>query len=198
MSVTDNTLENLFISKVRIKALRYFLSNPDTEIHLRGAVREFKEEINAVRRELTRMEEAKIIKSVAKGNRKYFELSKEHPFISELIGIFHKSYGLGAEIIENTKKLGNVEYAFLTASYTRGIFLNMQIIDMVIVGDIDLKVLEELVDKAQTKLNKEIHYMVLKSSEFQLRKRRRDQLLMDLLMQDNVLLIGNRDELVKF
>jgi hypothetical protein len=40
--------------------------------------------------------------------------------------------------------------------------------------------------------------MVLKSSEFQLRKRRRDQLLMDLLMQDNVLLIGNRDELVKF
>lgn len=198
MSVTQDTLENLFISKVRIKALRYFLMNPETEIHLRGAVREFKEEINAVRRELTRLEEAKIISSTNKGNRKYFELNGDHPFVTELIGICHKSFGLGAEILENVKKIGNIEFALLTPSYTRGIFLNMQIIDMVIVGDIDLKVLEDIVNKCQTKLNKEIHYMVLKSAEFQLRKRRRDQLMLDLLMQDNVLLIGNRDSLVKF
>ncbi len=198
MSVTENTLENLFISKVRIKALRYFLMNPETEIHLRGAVREFKEEINAVRRELTRLEEAKVISSTNKGNRKYFELNGDHPFVTELIAVFHKSFGLGSEILENHKKIGNIEFALLTPSYTRGIFLNMQIIDMVIVGDIDLKVLEDIVNKCQTKLNKEIHYMVLKSSEFQLRKRRRDQLMLDLLMQDNVLLIGNRDSLVKF
>ncbi|MEO6729535.1 MAG: hypothetical protein ABIM99_06465 [Candidatus Dojkabacteria bacterium] len=197
MSLTIKTLEHIFISKVRIKSLAYFLMNPDKPIHLRGAVRELKEEINAVRRELTRLEETKLIRSEAKGNRKYFELNGSHPFISELISIFHKSYGLGGEIINNEKKLGEIEYAFLTPSFTKGIFMGVQIIDMVIVGNVDLKVLDEIVTKAQYEFNKEIHYMVLKPSEFALRKRRRDQLLLDLMMQDLVLLLGNPDEFVK-
>lgn len=197
MSLTHKTLEHLFISKVRIKALKYFLMNPDKPIHLRGAVREFKEEINAVRRELTRLESTKFIKSDSKGNRKYFELNGEHPFISELISVFHKTFGLGGEIVNNEKKLGDIEFAFLTPSFTKGIFMGIQIIDMVIVGNIDLKVMEEIVTKAQYEFNKEIHYMVLKPSEFQLRKRRRDQLITDLLMQDLVVLLGNPDELPK-
>ena len=45
-------------------------------IHLRGAVREFNEEINAVRRELNRLEEAKILLTEKRGNRKYFVLNQ--------------------------------------------------------------------------------------------------------------------------
>jgi hypothetical protein len=197
MSLTVKTLEHLFISKVRIKALQYFLMNPEKSIHLRGAVREFKEEINAVRRELTRLEATKLIKVEAKGYRKYFELNGEHPLVSELICIFHKSYGLGGEILNNSKKLGDIEFAFLTPSYTKGIFMGIQIIDMVVVGSVDLRLLDEIVTKTQYETNKEIHYMVLKPSEFLLRKRRKDQLITDLLMQDIVLLIGNPDELPK-
>lgn len=193
----DKILESLFVSKVRVKALEYFMLNPDREIHLRGAVREFSEEINAVRRELERMESCGLLKATNKGNRKYFELNGHNPLVSELISMFHKSTGLGNDIVESKNKLGDVEYAFLTPSFTKGIFMGMQIIDLVIVGEIDLEELARLVKKHQEKLVKEIHYMVLKSSEFTLKKRRRDQMIIDLLMQDNVLLIGNRDELVR-
>jgi hypothetical protein len=75
--------------------------------------------------------------------------------------------------------------------------MGIQIIDLVIVGDINLEELSKLVNKHQEFRHKEIHYMVLKSSEFLLKKRRRDQMIVDLLMQDNVLLIGNRDNLVR-
>ncbi len=197
MSLTQKSLESIFISKVRLKVLRYFLFNPETEIHLRGAVREFQEEINAVRRELTRLEAAKIIRVESKGNRKYFQLNGEHPFVSELLSIFHKSYGLGASLIEHTKKMGDVEYAFLTPAFTKNVYYGNQVVDLVIVGNIDLRVLEDLVQKNQQELNKEIHYMVLKSSEFQLRKRRKDQFINDLMVQDLVMLIGNIEEFIR-
>lgn len=197
MSLTQKSLESLFISKVRLKVLNYFLLNPEVEIHLRGAVREFQEEINAVRRELTRLEAAKIIKVQSKGNRKYFELNTEHPFIPDLLSIFHKSYGLGAAIIESSKKLGDVEYAFLTPAFTKNSYYGTQVVDLVIVGNIDLNVLEELVQNKQKELNKEIHYMVLKSSEFQLRKRRKDQFISDLMVQDLILLLGNIEEFIR-
>lgn len=197
MSLTQKSLESIFISKVRLKVLRHFLFNPDTEIHLRGAVREFQEEINAVRRELTRLEAAKIIKVESKGNRKYFQLNVEHPFVGELLSIFHKSYGLGASLIENSKKMGDVEYAFLTPAFTKNSYYGSQVVDLVVVGNIDLRVLEDLIQKNQQDLKKEIHYMVLKSSEFQLRKRRKDQFVNDLMVQDLVMLIGSIEEFIR-
>ena len=190
-------LESLFVSKVRIKALEFFFLHPDEEIHMRGAVRLFEEEVNAIRREFDRLVECELLKVETKGNRKYYELNGTNPIVNELMSIMHKFFGLGAEIIKNKNKLGNIEYAFLTPSYTRGIFMGIQIIDLVIVGDINLEELSDLVNKYQSIRKKEIHYMVMKSSEFLLKKRRRDQIITDLLLQDNVLLIGNRDTIVR-
>lgn len=198
MSNIDKTIEALFVSKVRIKALKYFFYNPKKSIHLRGAVREFAEEINAVRRELTRLEEVKIIVSENKGNRKYYKLNFEHEFLDELMSIFHKSTGLGYEILRNAKKLGNIEYALLTPVFTRSVFFGSQPIDLLVIGDVDLSLLSEIIREEEFKLNREIHYMVLKSSEFLMRKRRRDQNLIDILFQDFVLLIGKKSDLIKF
>lgn len=197
MNITQKSLESIFISKVRLKVLRYFLMNPDKEIHLRGAVREFQEEINAVRRELTRLEAAKIVRVESKGNRKYFQLNGTHPFISELLSIFHKSYGLGAAVLENSKKLGEVEFAFLTPAFTKNTYFGTQVVDLVVIGNIDLGVLEDLVQKQQKELDKEIHYMVMKSSEFQLRKRRKDMFVNDLMIQDIIMVIGDVEEFIR-
>jgi len=197
MSLTQKSLDSLFISKVRLKTLKYFLLNPEVQIHLRAAVREFQEEINAVRRELSRLEAAKIIKVETKGNRKYFELNGDHPFTSELLSIFHKSFGLGAAIIENGRKIGDIEFAFLTPAFTKNFYYGSQVVDLVVIGNVDLRMLEDIVQKVQAELNKEIHYMILKSSEFQLRKRRKDQFITDLMVQDNVMLIGNKEEFIR-
>ncbi len=192
-------LENLLISKVRIKSLRYFMLNPDRPIHLRGAVREFHEEINAVRRELTRLEETKIVSSESKGNRKYFTTNIEHPFFNELLSLFHKTYGLGGEILGNLKKLGDIQFALLTPAYTSKKYANTgggHVIDLVVIGTVDMQIMEDIVYKVQNEIGREIHYMILKPSEFQIRKRRNDQLVIDMILQDNVMLVGSKDEFV--
>ncbi|MBI5619863.1 transcriptional regulator, partial [Candidatus Gottesmanbacteria bacterium] len=49
-------LEDLIISRVRVKILTLFLSHPGVIFHVRDIVRKIGEEINAVRRELSHME----------------------------------------------------------------------------------------------------------------------------------------------
>ena len=49
------SLQDLFVSKVRVKLLQIFLSEPKEIFYVRQLVRKADEEINAVRRELARM-----------------------------------------------------------------------------------------------------------------------------------------------
>lgn len=196
MANSRKSLEYLFISKVRIKALRYFFFHPDVPVHLRAAVRELNEEINAVRRELQRLEECRILKAEKRGNRKYFSLNMNHPFFPELLAIMHKSYGLGGEILKNMNSLGEIDFAVLTSAFTRGVRLGMHNVDLVIVGQIDLSFLSELVSKVEKQMNKEVNYTVLKRSEFELRKKRRDPFVLELLLGSHILLAGTQEELV--
>lgn len=197
MNQNKKALEFLFVSKVRLKALEFFFLNPTSQIHLRGAVREFEEEINAVRRELMRLEEAGLINVEAQGNRKYFKLNLENPLFSDLVSLIHKSYGIGAEIIENQKKLGKIEFALLTSSYTKGTYIGDQVIDLAIVGEPNLDALESIIKKYEANNGKEIHYTVLKSTEFHIRKRRKDDFLTNLMIQDLTMLIGRYEDFVR-
>lgn len=190
-------LDNLFISKVRIKALRFFIQNPDQPIHLRAAVRELNEEINAVRRELERMEKINLVLSERKGNRKYFQLNKDFLFYDELLGMVYKTFGLGSEIITGHKKLGNIKYALLTQGITRNLPSGKHQIDLVVIGeDVNLHELRGLVEKEEKRLNRDIHYTVLPTSDFEVRKRRHDTFVQEVFMQDFIMLIGNRIQFI--
>lgn len=197
MVLPANTLEALFVSKVRLKALKFFLLNPTREIHLRGAVREMNEEINAVRRELERLSQVDLILTESKGNRKYFKLNLAHTYINELVSLFHKSYGLGGDIIAKQDSLGQIEFAVLTPAFTKGIYFGNQIIDVLFVGEVNIKELQKLLEKAEDQIGREVNYSVLKPKELDLRRKRRDQFVTDIMLQDNVMLIGNHENFIK-
>ncbi len=186
----------LFISKVRIKILSLFFLHPDVPYHIRGVVREIGEEINAVRRELLRLEEIKLLKSEKKGNRLYFTLLDSFPFYNELLTIVYKTYGLGGEIVRCKKELGDVKFALLTKAYTKGIRSSMNDIDLILVGKVNVPALTAAVQRAERQTGREINYTVLKESEFILRKKRRDSFVQEMLQGSKVMLIGNEDDLV--
>lgn len=196
MRELQKAVEYLFISKVRIKIIRLFFLHPDVPYHIRGVVREIGEEINAVRRELLRLEQIKLLKSDRKGNRLYFILQLDFPFFDELLSIMYKTYGLGGEILRAQKELGDVQFAFLTKSYTKGIRGNMQDLDLVLIGNVNVPALSAAVQRAERQTGREINYTVLKEGEFALRKKRRDSFMATILSGSKVMLIGDEDELV--
>ena len=196
MANAKKTLQYLLISKVRIKALNYFFFHIDVPIHLRAAVREFKEEINAVRRELSRLEECNILKIERRGNRKYFSLNYKHPFFPEILAIFHKSFGLGGDIIRHHRKIGEIDFAIITNAFTKGIRMDTHDVDLVIIGNVDLEYLGKIITRVEKNLKREINYTVLKRTEFELRKKRKDSFVNNLMLGSKIFLIGTQEEFI--
>jgi len=198
MSNPRKYLDQLFISKVRIKAIRYFFTNPNEPIHLRAAVRELNEEINAVRRELTRMEEIKLLSAEKRGNRKYFRLNPNFLYYDDLLGMIHKTFGLGGEVVANANKLGEIQFALLSQGFVWGEYYGTHPIDLVIVGKgIDMHMLDEIVSKEEKRTKRNIHYTVVSVNDYEQHKRRKDLFLVELFAQNKVMLVGRSLDFIK-
>lgn len=190
-------LIDILISKVRVKILELFLGNPDQIYHVRDIVRRVDEEINAVRRELARLEKTGLLASQWKANRRYYSAKKDHIFYFELLSIINKSVGLGGNIIKNKAKIGKISYAMLSGSFVRGKPYSTTDVDLFIVGSIVLPELGTIVKEEETRRNREINFTPMSDEEFAFRKSRRDPFIMGVLSKPRVMLIGDEEEMVK-
>lgn len=159
-------LEALITSKTRIKLLLKFFLNPNTSAYLRGLATEFDESSNAVRLELNRLEEAKMIIPEALGNKKVFKVNKKHALYSAVNQIVRKYTGID-EIVNNILRgLGNLDKAYLTGDLAKG--KNSNVIDLILIGDINRDYLLETIDKAQKAIGKKIKYLIYSKEEAKL------------------------------
>ena len=189
-------LEVLFISKVRVGLLKVFFTHPDVPYFLRELVRVTREEINSVRRELLKFADIGLVTTETKGVKIYYTLNPSYTLYPELMRLVFKSFGLGAELIRSSKVIGNIKYAFLTSTYTRGIKRADQDVDLVIVGEINMKELEEAIKRAEKEDSKPVNYTVLKPFEFDTRRKRKDPFILSSILGSKVMLIGDEDEMV--
>ncbi len=191
------SLKDLFVSKVRVKLIQVFLKDPSEIYYVRELVRKTNEEINAVRRELKRMEERGMVKKEPRANRLYYFFIKTYPFYQELISLVAKTTGLGADIIKHKNKLGNVKFAMLAGRYARQMPRKADDdIDLLLVGSVVVSELNKLVRRAESKREKEINYAPMTLEEFEFRKSRRDPFLQKILSSGRVMLIGDEEEMV--
>lgn len=187
-------LKDLFISEVRVNILKTMLPFPDKSFHVRAIVREVKTEINAVRRELARLNSIGLLRKRPSGNRIYYSVDTSSPYYPELLSLIAKEFGLGAEIIRSTKKLGNAKFAVLSRGFSRGRKTSVFDVDLFLVGNVELTVLDDIVKRYQDKIGKEINYSVMSSDDFDFRKRKNDQFVMKILSQSRTMLIGDEEE----
>lgn len=189
-------LRDLLISKVRVKLLENLLVNPTEMYHVRELVRRTGEEINAVRRELSHMEKAGLVKKEPRGNRIYYWFRKDYPFYEELLRLVVKTTGLGREILKNRVKLGKVSFVSFSAKFIKRIPREKDEIDMLVVGDIVLPELAAIVKAEETLREQEINYTVMKDDELLFRKTRRDPFLISILQTAKIVIIGDEIDLV--
>lgn len=189
-------LQDFIVSKVRIKLLKTFLSNPTEIFYVRELTRTTKEEINAVRRELQRMEKAGMLKKEIRGNRLYYWFNSNYLFYGDLLSLVSKTVGLGEKIIKNRNRIGKIKYAFLSGRYVRQLPVKEGEVDFLIVGETDMKELGAIVSSEEEQLGREINYSVMPREEFDFRKKRRDPFLLGILGSSKIMLIGDEEELL--
>ncbi len=190
-------LQDLLISKVRVKILVLFFGNPSQIFHVREIVRRTSEEINAVRRELAHLEKGGLLSSEWRANRRCYMLRKDYALYPELSAIVNKTSGLGGEIIKNKAKLGRIKYAILSRSFTVGKPYDPNKVDILIVGNVVLPELGALVRDEEARREREINFTPMTEEEFTFRKNRSDPFIFSILHEPRVMLIGDEEEMIK-
>ncbi len=158
-------LDSLITSKTRIKLLTKFFLNPNTKGYLRSLADEFGESTNGVRVELNRLTEAGILESETEGRIKLYKANKQHSLFNDIHNIVKKFIGIDQIVEQIVGKLGDVQAAFITGDYARGI--DSGIIDLVIVGNINRNYLNQLVEKAEMLIQRRIRTLTISIEELQ-------------------------------
>ncbi len=188
-------LKDLITSKVRIKLLDLFFAKPHEIYHVRELVRQTREEINAIRRELTHLESSGLVKKEPRGNRIYYWVNKNYPLFVELLTIVAKETGLGEEIIKNKNRIGKILFCLFSRKFVEYRERKEDEVDILVVGNIVLAELAVLIKAEEERRNKEINYTVMTEEEFNFRKKRRDPFLLSILESGKVMIIGDEENL---
>lgn len=189
-------LSDFITSRVRIKLLQVFLSQPHEMFYVRQLTRLTSEEINAIRRELARMQDAGMVQSEKRGNRLYYHFRSGYPFFSDLLSLVTKTTPVGRSIVNNRSKLGFVKYAFISERLIRRLPRQENELDLIIIGKVIMPQLDQIVKRLEKELGTEINYSSMTEEEFKYRKDRKDPFITDVLLHPHIMLIGSEHKLL--
>lgn len=159
----ESLLSPLVSSTTRVRLLLRFFANPQSSTYLRALAGEFDLSTNAVREELARLSQAKLLNSFKNGREVHYQANTQHPLFSELVSIVKKVLGID-KVVENIiQQLGEIKLALLMDDYALG--KDTGIIDLVLVGRIDQSRLNELVGKTEGFIKRKIRTLCLTSEE---------------------------------
>lgn len=190
-------LRDFIVSKVRVKLIKAFLEDPREMYHVRALVRKTGEEINAVRRELSRMEETGMVRKEARGNRLYYWFRTEYAFYPELLNLVSKTTGLGYNIRKNKGKIGKLTFVVFSGEFVRHASRrDADQVDVLVVGDVVLPELAGVIRQDESIRGQEINYTPMTQDEFTFRKKRRDPFVLGILSSSRVMILGDEQEFV--
>jgi len=187
-------LEELMGSRTRSKILGLFFSHPGEEFYVREVERKIAENINSVRRELNNLMELGILLSYKKGNQRYFRINKNLPIYEELKMIFIKTDGLADELKQVLEREAGIETAFIYGSWSEGREKLHSDIDLFIIGEVDENRLISGLNDLETRLSREINYVIFGSREVRKRVRENDPFVKGVMNGQKIFLVGDPGE----
>ena len=158
-------LNTLITSKTRINLLLKFFLNPGTKAYLRELAAEFGESTNAIRVELNRLSDAKLLQSTNLGRKVIYRANSKHNLFRDIQSVVRKYVGLDRLVEDVVSRLGSVDAAYVIGDYARGI--DSGLIDVVLIGAVDSDTLENFVLKPGNLIDRKIRPLVLDLEEFE-------------------------------
>lgn len=190
-------LQHIIPSKARRKILALFFQNTKENFYLRRIVREVNEEVNAVKRELDILSEAKVLLKEKRLNKVFYSLNKNWLFFDEFLRIFAKMSPLYEIVHKNQTKLGKVKHLAIAKSLLKDDVVRKDDVSLLFVGVLVMPEVESVMKEVEKEMDREINYTVMTEEEFAFRKKSNDPFVWRFLKQPKIMLIGAEEELVK-
>jgi hypothetical protein len=160
----ENLLSPLVTSDTRLRLLLRFFSNPMASSYLRELAGELEVSPNAVREELNRLSQAKLLNSFRRGREVRYQANEKHPLFSELSSIMQKILGIDRVVETIIMGLGDLHLAVLVGDYAQG--RDTGIIDLVLIGQIKQENVAALVERTEGYIRRKIRTLCLTSEEY--------------------------------
>ena len=164
-SEKPNLFGGLITSKTRIRILMRLFLNPENRAYLRELVEEFGTSPGQLKEELQQLSEVGLLTHERQGRQIYYRANQRHALYPELNSMVRKALGMDRIIDSIVRRLGALDSAFLIDDYAQG--KDSGIIDLVLVGKIDQRNLNELVRKTERYVERKIRVLSLTPREFE-------------------------------
>jgi len=166
--INQGLFTGLITSKMRVRILMRLFLNSDQQVYMRELIDEFNASPSQVRDELNHLKEAGLLLSNKNGRQIFYRANKKHSLFPELQSMVQKALGMDHIIESILQRLGALELAFLIDDYAEG--KDSGLVDLVLVGQIDRKNLDDLVKKAERYIKRKIRTLVITKAEYETMK----------------------------
>ena len=188
-------LIRLFSSETRVSLLTLFFSRLDKRFYVRELARQLGRDISGVKRELDNLERAGLLTSEKVGNLRYYQVNKGSPIYAEIKGMIAKTTGVHASVRDGLRKIKGIKTAILYGSDQGDSQEGLGPVRLMIIGHVDLNEVNDAVTALESRLNREINYLVFDEAEFRRRKKEDDPFVVEAIKARRAILIGTDDGL---
>jgi DNA-binding transcriptional ArsR family regulator len=178
-------LDKLLTSGIRADIISLLFNSPEEKFYVREIARLLSKNPSGVKKELDKLEDMGLVTSEREGNLKYFKVNKNSTLFPELKGLIAKSLGLPGAL-KSVLKASEVKTAFIHGPFA--INSKTPSLDLFIVGDSNH--LKNNLQDVEKRFGREIHYTVMRESDYKKKKKAGDRRLKKLLSGKKILLLG--------
>lgn len=195
----DLKLLDLLFGTYRQRVLGLLLLQPAQRFHVRELARQTGTTAGTLHRELSKLAEAGLLLRERQGNQVLYQANRACPVFEELAGLFRKTSGAVSVLQDALSGLApQIRFALLFGSLARGTETPGSDVDVMIVGEAGFAEVVKALYPAQEMLQREINPVVYSESEYLVRLRDKEPLLLEVLAKPRLFLTGNEYDFAEF
>ena len=187
--MSEQILEQLFDSPLKVKLLKLFLRNPQENFSFQEIIKRVKSDTRSSKRQIEKLKNINFLNYKHRAGKKVYSVNPRFVFYNELRTLIFKSSPASKEkILKRLKNLGRVKLALIS-----GVFINLENarVDLLVVGDsLKKNKLTNFLKDLEAEVGKEIDYVVLTTEDFKYRYDMFDRFLRDVLEKPHEKLIN--------
>jgi predicted nucleotidyltransferase len=188
-----NLLAKLFLSEVRAGLFRIFFGPAGGRLYRAEIIARMDFAGRSVEEELEKLVRLELLHTIKDGNRRYYEVNREHPLYPELRGIVLKTSGL-RDVLVDALKGAKVEFAFVFGSIAAGTENAESDVDLMVIGSATHRRAASGLRAASETLAREINPHFFTEEEFFERLAKRDHFLGDVMAKPKLFITGDDHE----
>ncbi len=171
-------LEQIIDSKVDSAVLSFFLLAPPRSFSAIELSKRLRFPVGKVVLSLSKLSHHGQLKSFSKKNKKYYLVNQKYKLLPEIKNYLLKNGSkYEDELFSAIRRLGDIKAAFLSGIFTG--YANLPV-DLLLVGKVNLKKLDEFLHGASRMMGQEINYSIMSENEFKIRRDTFDRFIKDI------------------